>query len=107
MDLRSILVWIWIYDANGDRLGAVKYFCKLFRPSYKLQVMIFLEQLLLVQFNKMTYVCKKVKDGTHYNGTICVVIQIAHIPVILKLARVYENFPLMDIPDGTVVKDGS
>ena len=51
---------------------------------------------------------QKVKDGTHYNGTdMCPGIggQL-HTPVILN-GEVYENFPLMDIPDGTVVKDSS
>ena len=52
-------------------------------------------------------VCKKVKDGTHYNANdICSHSNFPHLPVTIA-GEVYENFPQFDIPDGTVLTDGT
>ena len=52
-------------------------------------------------------VCKKVKDGTHYNANdICSQTGNVMTPVTID-GEVYENFPMFDIPDGTVLTDGS
>ena len=99
-----------IYDANGDRLVGnpditVNYSGPIATSGETYNGTIMLTSASSIG---MTYVCKKVKDGTHYNGTdMCPGIGGAlHTPVILN-GEVYENFPLMDIPDGTVVKDSS
>ena len=52
-------------------------------------------------------VCKKVKDGTHYNANdICSHSNFAGSPITIA-GEVYENFPMFDIPDGTVLTDGT
>ena len=100
-----------IYDINGDRLVgnpniSVNYSGPVATSGETFNGTIVLSSASSIG---MTYVCKKVKDGTHYNGTdMCPGIPAGqpHTPVILN-GEVYENFPLMDIPDGTVVKDSS
>ena len=56
----------------------------------------------------MPYVCKKVKDGTHYNNSnvTCPGLQAGQVmtPVTIN-GEVYENFPMFDIEDGTTVTD--
>ena len=52
-------------------------------------------------------VCKKVKDGTHYNANDkCSHSNFAHVPITIA-GEVYENFPMFDIPDGTTLTDGT
>ena len=52
-------------------------------------------------------VCKKVKDGTHYNANDkCSHSNFAGSPITLG-GEVYENFPMFDIPDKTVLTDGT
>lgn len=52
-------------------------------------------------------VCKKVKDGTHYNANdICSHSNFPTTPITIA-GEVYENFPMFDIPDGTVLTDGT
>lgn len=52
-------------------------------------------------------VCKKVKDGTHYNANdICSHSNFAGSPITIA-GEVYENFPMFDIPDKTVLSDGT
>ena len=54
----------------------------------------------------MTYICKKVKDGTHWSGNnVCPgTIGSPHIPVEID-GEIYENFPLLDVLEGTVLTD--
>ena len=52
-------------------------------------------------------VCKKVKDGTHYNANdICSHSNVTATPITIA-GEVYENFPMFDIPDGTELTDGT
>ena len=99
-----------IYDANGDRLEGNPNIVVNYSGPVATSGGTFSGTIILTSASSiaMDYVCKKVKDGTHYNGTdSCPGIGNAlHTPVTLN-GEVYENFPLMDIPDGTVVKDSS
>lgn len=54
----------------------------------------------------MSYICKKVKDGTHWSGNdVCPGIGgSTSIPVEID-GEIYENFPLLDIVEGTVLTD--
>ena len=54
----------------------------------------------------MPYICKKVKDGSHWSGeSVCPgSVGQPHIPINIG-GEIYENFPLLDIPEGTVLTD--
>ena len=57
----------------------------------------------------MSTACKKVKDGSHYDGNnVCPgTAGQVHVPVVIG-DETYENFPLFNIPDGQVlVENGS
>ena len=100
-----------IYDINGDRLVGNPNITVNYTGPIATSGLTYDGTIILTSASSigMTYVCKKVKDGTHYNGTdTCPGIPAGqlHTPVLLN-GEVYENFPLMDIPDGTVVVDGS
>ena len=97
-----------VYDANGDRYagGAIVL-------SYSGPIQTSGETFNgTVQINSGTnigipLVCKKVKDGTHYNANdICSHSGNVNSPITIA-GEVYENFPMFDIPDGTVLTDGT
>ena len=97
-----------VYDANGDRytgsalvlsyIGPIQTSGETFNGT--------------VQINSGTnigipLVCKKVKDGTHYNANdICSHSGSVNSPITIA-GEVYENFPMFDIPDRTVLTDGT
>ena len=97
-----------VYDANGDRytgsalvlsyIGPIQTSGETFNGT--------------VQINSGTnigipLVCKKVKDGTHYNANdICSHSGNVNSPITIA-GEVYENFPMFDIPDRTVLTDGT
>ena len=98
-----------IYDANGDRLGAGLNISVSFTGK-DTAGNDFSGNILITSGSSigMNFVCKKVKDGTHLEGnTVCPgTVGNAHIPVEIA-GEIYENFPLLNIPDGTVLVDGS
>lgn len=97
-----------VYDANGDRYAGSAMVL-----NYSGPIQTSGETFNgTVQINSGTnigipLVCKKVKDGTHYNANdICSQTGNVMTPVTID-GEVYENFPMFDIPDGTVLTDGS
>ena len=99
-----------VYEDDGDRLEGNPNIVVNYSGPIATSGETFNGTIVLTSASSIwvTRVCKKVKDGTHYNGTdMCPGTSgEVHTPVILN-GEVYENFPLMDIPDGTVVKDSS
>ena len=96
-----------VYDANGDRYAGSAMVL-----NYSGPIQTSGETFNgTVQINSGTnigipLVCKKVKDGTHYNANdICSHSGSVNSPITIA-GEVYENFPMFDIPDRTVLTDG-
>lgn len=100
-----------IYDANGDRLtGSSNITINYTGPIQTKNNESWSGNIMITSGSSigMPYKCKKVKDGTHWSGdNMCPGIANApHIPVEID-GEIYENFPLLDIPEGTVLTDAS
>ena len=101
-----------IYDSNGDRLvgnnlGIIVDYTGPIQTSSE----TFNGQITINSGSSISvgWACKKVKDGTHYNGNdICPNTFEGQTSVNQTInGEEYENFPLFDIPDGQVLIDSS
>ena len=97
-----------VYDANGDMYsgGAVEVS---YTGPIQTSGQTFSGSVIISSGTNIgiPLVCKKVKDGTHYNNNdICSHSNFAGTPITIA-GEVYENFPMFDIPDGTVLTDGT
>ena len=98
-----------VYDAAGDRISSAVTNVNYTGPV-QTSGETFTGTITLQSGNSigMPYVCKKVKDGTHYNNSnvTCPGLQAGQVmtPVTIN-GEVYENFPMFDIEDGTTVTD--
>ena len=99
-----------IYDANGDRLTGTNLNITVSFTGLDTAGGNFSGNLVIFSGSQinMQFTCKKVKDGSHYDGNnVCPgTIGTPHTPVTIG-GEIYENFPLLNIPDGTVLVDGS
>ena len=100
-----------IYDSNGDRVTGNPNITLSYTGPIQTKNNESWTGNITIQTGSsilMSYICKKVKDGTHWSGeNVCPGTQFAgqlHFPVEID-GEIYENFPLLDIPDGTVLTD--
>ena len=99
-----------IYDANGDRLTGTNLNISVSFTGLDTAGGSFSGTLVIHSGSSilMNTACKKVKDGSHYDGNnVCPgTVGQVHLPVTIG-GEVYENFPLLNIPNETILTDGS
>ena len=101
-----------IYDSNGDRLiGNNLNISVNFIGTIETSSEAFNGSVIINSGSSITvgWACKKVKDGSHFNNNdLCpgTVEGQVHAPQTIN-GEEYENFPLLDIPEGTVLVDNN
>ena len=98
-----------VYDSNGDRLTGTNLNISVnYSGPIQTNSGTFSGPIKIDSGSSITvgYACKKVKDGTHYNSNdVCPgTVGQVHLSQTIN-GEEYENFPLLDIPDGTVLTD--
>ncbi len=99
-----------IYDSNGDRLTGTNLNIAInYTGPIQTSSGTFSGQITINSGSSITvgWACKKVKDGTHYNNNdVCPGTVNGQVHTHQTISgEEYENFPLLDIPDGTVLTD--
>ncbi len=101
-----------IYDSNGDRLtGNNLNISANYTGIIQTSLEAFNGSVIINSGSSITvgWACKKVKDGSHFNNNDLCPSTIAgqvHAPQTIN-GEEYENFPLLDIPDETVLVDNN
>ena len=104
-----------VYDEDGNRLGAdangdgnpstglsMNYSVTTNNILYSGQVIVFSGSLIGTGIQ-----CKKMKDGSIYGNSFCPGTGIGDYQTVVRInGENYQNFPLFDIPEGTVLTDG-
>ena len=111
-------VWGYgIYDSNGNRITVVNPIVVPYNGTIETSGENYTGNVVILSgavIGGIPMVCKKVHDGTHYqgnedcNGEISQFnpVPAQHLAYSLG-GETYEHFPLFDIPDGTVLTDGT